>query len=182
MGPLIIPAAVEIAKLIPSVMGLFGAKPEEAATAQKIVDTVTPVVEKFQGVEDPPLEDVIEAVRTQPAVRAELERRILIDKDEWMALAKVDADERRLARDFAVATADKPMLATPAFIISIILIVAAVAMTALVLVDDAFNSETRTLVIQAVIGMALTAVGFWLGTSHSSQVKTDVLTSNKKTP
>lgn len=172
--PLLIPIASMIAQNIPAIMQAFGAKPEKQEIAEKLLDTATQAVQAVAGAPAAMTPyDVAMAVQDNPNVRAELQRRMLNEQNDWAALIKGDNEERAKAREFSMAMADKPnALKTPAFIIAMVLIMSVMGMCWYVLVKtDDFSSPASTQIIQLASMLILLAAGFFLGSSNSSQLK-----------
>jgi putative chitinase len=159
-----------IVESIPKLAKLFGSGSEVAERNIKAAETVIGIVTESVGARN--VQEAIEAIQADPQAAQAASQAV---EARWFELTEAGGggiDGARKA-DAAFSESGRSPLHSPAFLISILLMV----FPAMLLVDvfyvhpASYTSELRTQIVTAVLGVILTVGAFWLGSSFGSQRK-----------
>ena len=144
-------------------------KHSDSATGQDVADQVVEVAKTLTGQTDP-VEAAI-AIRNAPEMQDALNERLESILPIMERIAKLDEASRASAREFNISAAQIPAWKMPALWVTAAILLLAAGTFHVVLTGDGWTEPTRVMVVQAVIAAMMAAVGFWVGSSHGSQVK-----------
>lgn len=170
MAPFVIPAVVELAKMIPKLGSMFG----DSEVAQRNVKAAEVVINAVTGaVGAANAQEAVEKIASDPAARETATKAV---ESVWYQISEaggggIDGAHKRA---LVYAQPDGPRFwFNPAFWISMILL----TMPMMLLVDvfyvhpESYTGEIRTQIVTGVL-MVISMVGaYWIGTSFSSAKK-----------
>lgn len=168
--PFIIPAVMELAKLIPKLGGMFGGSEvaqRNVAAAGVVVDAVTAAVGAANA------QEAVEKIAADPAAREAANKAV---EGVWYQITEAGGGgidgARKAAHEYAMPDGPRFWF-NPAFWISAVLL----TMPMMLLIDvfyvhpDSYTGEIRTQIVTGVL-MVISMVGaYWIGTSFSSAKK-----------
>jgi hypothetical protein len=173
MAPFVLAAIPQLIQLAPSLIRLFGSGGDQAEKNAKAAEAVVEIAKAVTS--QPTAEGAVAAIQANPAVAAEFVKGI---EDQWYSLSgEAGGGGIAGARDQAakMTPPDKPWM-SPALWVTAALTPLVYMVVAIVLLKDGWTNEIRVMVVSAVLSLVLGSVsGFWLGTSFSSQRKTELL-------
>lgn len=173
MAPFVLAALQALIPSTPSLIRLFGNGGEQAEKNAKAAEAVVEIAKAVTN--QPTAEGAVSAIQSSPAVAAEFVKGI---EDQWYSLAgEAGGGGISGARDYAakMTPTDKPWM-SPALWVTIAMMPLAYLVVIIVLQGEGWSNEIRVMVVSSVLSLVLGSVsGFWLGTSFSSQRKTELL-------
>jgi len=173
MAPFVLAALPSLIQSAPSLIRLFGNGGEQAEKNAKAAEAVVEIAKVVTA--QPTAEGAVAAIQASPAVAAEFIKGI---ENQWYSLAgEAGGGGIAAARDQAakMTPPDRPWM-SPALWISVALLPLVYMVVAIVLLQEGWTNEIRVMVVSSVLSLVLGSVsGFWLGTSFSSQRKTELL-------
>lgn len=174
MTPFIAAALPALIDLVPKLGGLFASGSETSqrnvAAAQIVVDAAKQAI----GARNE--QELLETIKTDPAAAQQVRQAI---EANWYKIDEVGGgiQAARAANAQAAQPGAAPAWRQPAFLVTLLLLPLVYLVTWQVLTGpvDAFSSEVKSMVVAAIISGVLGALtGYWLGTSFSSQRKTEL--------
>lgn len=174
MTPFIAAALPALIDLVPKLGGLFASGSETSqrnvAAAQIVVDAAKQAI----GARNE--QELLETIKTDPAAAQQVRQAI---EASWYKIDEVGGgiQAARAANAQATQPGAAPAWRQPAFLVTLLLLPLVYLVTWQVLTGpvDAFSSEVKSMVVAAIISGVLGALtGYWLGTSFSSQRKTEL--------
>jgi len=171
MAPFIAAALPAVISAVPELVKIFGSGSDVAQRNEKAVGTVMEIAKAAIGAKNE--QELVTSIEGSAEAATAVRDAI---KENWYMLAEVGGGIKE-AREFSLkAQGDKGLLANPAFVISLVLIV----MPLMLLVDvfyvhpDNYAADgLRTQIVTGVLMVISMVGGFWLGTSFSSAKKDD---------
>lgn len=168
MAPVVAALLPALINLLPELGKLFGNGPktqQNIALAEKVAGIVT------QATGSPNLQAAIESVQASPMQR---QRAADALQSNWYELVEVGGGIQA-AREFNQHVAALPAWRMPAIWVSGALLALVFMVVGTVLWADGWTPEIRLQVVTAVLTVIGMVGSFWLGTSASSQRKTDIM-------
>lgn len=168
MAPIVAALLPSLINLLPELGKLFGGGPktqQNLVLAEKVAGIVT------QAVGATNLQGAIETVQADPALRQKAADAL---QSNWYELVEVGGGIQT-ARDFNTHVASLPAWRMPAIWVSGALLALVFMVVGSVLWADGWTPEIRLQVVTAVLTVIGMVGSFWLGTSASSQRKTDLM-------
>jgi lysozyme len=168
MAPIVAALLPALINLLPEIGKLFGSGPktqQNLVLAEKVAGIVT------QAVGATNLQGAIESVQADPALR---QRAADALQSNWYELVEVGGGIQA-AREFNTHVAALPAWRMPAIWVSGALLALVFMVVGSVLWADGWTPEIRLQVVTAVLTVIGMVGSFWLGTSASSQRKTDLM-------
>lgn len=173
MAPFVLAALPSLIQSAPSLIRLFGNGGENAEKNAKAAEAVVEIAKTITA--ESTAEGAVAAIRSNPSVAAQFVKGI---EDQWYSLSgEAGGGGIAGARDYAnkLTPQEKPWM-SPALWVTVALIPLVYIVVAIVLLQEGWTNEIRVMVVSAVLSLCLGSVsGFWLGTSFSSQRKTELL-------
>lgn len=170
------PMAPVLAALLPTVVGLipelakiFGSGSAVAERNTRAAERVAEVV--VAATKAPNLQGAVETMSADPDARRRASEAV---QAAWFELVEVGGGIKE-ARAFNVATAAIPAWRMPAVWVSSALLALVFMVVGSVLWGEGWKDDIRLQVVTAVLTIIGMVGSFWLGTSASSQRKTDML-------
>jgi muramidase (phage lysozyme) len=173
MAPFVLAALPSLISAAPSLIRLFG----KGEQAEKNAQAAEIAVEIAKAVtEQPTAEGAVTAIQSDPELATTYAKAI---EAQWYQLTGESGgggiDGARKA-DIAQQEAGFSPLRSPAFLVSAFLLPLVYLVTGAVVFQDGWTMEIKAMVVSSIISLVLGAVtGYYLGTSFSSQRKTDML-------
>jgi lysozyme len=172
IGPFLGAALESLFPVVPALIRIFGNSPQAEKNA-KAMDIVVSAAKEATGARNE--QDLIEKMETDPEARAAAKEAI---ESRWHEISEVGGGlEAARKADVAFVAAGSNPLKSPAFIISLALLV----MPIMLLVDvfyvhpGAYDGPLRTQIVTGVL-MVIAMIGaYWLGSSFGSAKKTDLM-------
>lgn len=181
MAPFVAAVLPSLIDLVPKLGKLFSSGSETAERNVKAAEIVVAAAKEAIGARNE--QELLETIKADPAAAAAVRSAI---ESQWFKLEEVGGGIQA-ARD-ANAVYMQPGAAgfwlNPAFWVSLVFL----AMPVLILVDmlfvhaDKYDDTLRTQVITAVLALLGIVGAYWLGTSFSSQRKTELSAGGAKLP
>ena len=170
MAPFIIPAVIELAKLIPQLGGLFGGS-EVAQRNVKAAEVVVNAVTAAVGASN--AQDAVAKVAADPTARATAEKAV---QSIWYELTEVGGGIDGARKAEQASNPGGGMLQSPVFWVTILLLPLVYIALYAVLFREGFGTEIRAMVLGAIFGGLLTGgiQSYFYGTSASSARKTEI--------
>lgn len=175
------PMAPVLAALLPSIVGmipelakLFGSGSAVSDRNIKAAEKVAEVV--IAATQAPNLQGAVESMQTDPAARQAASAAV---QAAWYELAEAGGGGIDGARKFNVAAAGTPAWRMPAVWVSSALLGLVYMVVGSVLWGAGWSNDIRLQVVTAVLTVIGMVGSFWLGTSASSQRKTDLMAGEK---
>jgi lysozyme len=168
MAPIVAALLPALINLLPELGKLFGSGPktqQNLALAEKVAGIVT------QATGAANLQGAIESVQADPALR---QRAADALQSNWYELVEVGGGIQA-AREFNTHVAALPAWRMPAIWVSGALLALVFMVVGSVLWADGWTPEIKLQVVTAVLTVIGMVGSFWLGTSASSQRKTDLM-------
>jgi lysozyme len=168
MAPIVAALLPALINLLPEIGKLFGSGPktqQNLVLAEKVAGIVT------QAVGATNLQGAIESVQADPALR---QRAADALQSNWYELVEIGGGIQA-AREFNTHVAALPAWRMPAIWVSGALLALVFMVVGSVLWADGWTPEIRLQVVTAVLTVIGMVGSFWLGTSASSQRKTDLM-------
>ena len=166
MAPFIAAALPALLDAAPNLIRLFGASPQAEKNAQaaeavvQIAKTVT---------QEPTAEAAVQKIQDDPAA-AEAFRQAAYAR--YLELSSLSEKSVAAAREFAAGYATRPRN-WPLEIVTYAILFMVASVMYITLLRPGYSENIQVLVIQAVVGLGLSAAGFWLGSSYGSQKRDD---------
>lgn len=167
----VLPALID---LIPKLGGLFASGSETSQRNVKAAEIVVSAAKAAIGAKNE--QELLESIQSDPAaaeaVRAAVEA-------VWYKIDEVGGgiQAARTANEKSATVGSPGFWEQPAIWVTVFLLPLVYFVVYKVLTGEQFGSEVQSMVIAAVISGILGSItGFWLGTSFSSQKKTDLMT------
>lgn len=140
--------------------------------SERNIEAVTKVMEIAKTVANTDTaEGAVVAIQADPAKAAEFREAVHLNMGDLLSLvervAALDAKSVAAAREFS----GTPTLESPVFVITLIVLGMVALGLGYVLVTTG-EKEMLIMIVQALVGFGMAAVGYWLGSSHGSMVKT----------
>jgi putative chitinase len=173
MGPFIAAALPALISAVPELARMFASGSATSERNIKAAEVALNVAKEAIGARNE--QELVDQLQRDPEAASQVRQAV---KDNWYRLEEVGGgiSAARAANLQAAAGDTKGFWHQPAFWITLLLLPLVYFVVARVLLSDSFSDEVRSMVIAAVISGVLSAVsGFWLGTSFSSQKKTDLI-------
>ena len=172
MAPFLIPAVIELAKLIPKLGGLFGGSEvaqRNVKAAEVVVDAVTSAVGASNA------QEAVEKIQADPAMKAAAEKAV---EGVWYQITEAGGggiDGARKA-DAASVAGGEPWK-SPVLWVTIMLVPLVYIALYAVLFREGFSNDIKAMVLGAIFGGLLTGgiQAYFYGTSASSQRKTELM-------
>ena len=137
---------------------------ENAQIAEMVVDVAKGAIQAKNE------QELIDTVRRDPDAREAVRTAV---GSYWFSSGNFDFSD---TREFSRNTADIPVYKLPAFVITLLLLPLVYFVVYTVMTGTGWDEQVRAMVVASVISGVLGAiVGFWLGTSLSSDKKTNLL-------
>jgi muramidase (phage lysozyme) len=174
MGPFLPAAFSAIASVVPELVKLFGSGSDVAVRNAKAVETVVEAAKVAVGAANE--QDLIERIETDPT--AALQVKDAVAAVWWEITPDFSGIPEARKANLAAVEHGMQSLASPAFIISLLLLLLPFMLTVdmLFVHPDLYEDNLRTQIVTGLL-FCITAVGaFWLGTSYGSQRKTELMT------
>jgi hypothetical protein len=149
---------------------LFGTGSAVSDRNLKAAETVAQIVVEATGA--PNLQGAVEAIQADPAARQQAASAV---EAQWFQLVEAGGGGIDGARKFNVAVAHAEPWRLPAVWVSSALLALVFMVVGTVLWADGWGNDIRLQVVTAVLTIIGMVGSFWLGTSASSQRKTDIL-------
>jgi len=168
MAPIVAALLPTLINLLPEIGKLFGSGPktqQNLVLAEKVAGIVT------QAVGASNLQGAIESVQADPALRQKAADAL---QNNWYELVEIGGGIQA-AREFNTHVAALPAWRMPAIWVSGALLALVFMVVGSVLWADGWTPEIRLQVVTAVLTVIGMVGSFWLGTSASSQRKTDLM-------
>ncbi len=167
-----------LAQMIPAVSKLLNPNPSEVAGRNlAAAETVLSTIVAASG--QPNIQAAVESMTADPAL-VEKVAAAVVSEPSIMAILEVGGGiQSARAADVAATQADRPFWFSPAFWISIVLLV----MPFMLLADvfyvhpGAYDGNLRTQIVTGVLAIVMIVGGYFLGSSQGSQKKDDILAS-----
>lgn len=173
MVPFVLAALPSLIQAAPNLIRLFGNGGEQAEKNAKAAEAVVEIAKAVTS--QPTAEGAVAAIQANPAVAAEFVKGV---EDQWYSLSgEAGGGGISGARDYAakMIPPDKPWM-SPALWVTIAMMPLVYLVVIIVLQGEGWSNEIRVMVVSSVLSLVLGSVsGFWLGTSFSSQRKTELL-------
>lgn len=170
MAPVVAALLPSIVSMIPELAKLFGSGSEVANRNIKAAERVAEVV--VQATKAPNLQGAVEQMQADPEARRAASEAV---QAEWYALVEAGGGGIDGARKFNVAVAAIPAWRMPAVWVSGALLALVFMVVGSVLWGAGWNNDIKLQVVTAVLTIIGMVGSFWLGTSASSQRKTDLM-------
>jgi len=166
-----VPLIAALIKAAPSLISIFG-NGERAAENAKAAEVVADIAKTVTG--QPTVEQAVEKIQAAPEA-AQAFRVAIADKwGDIIGEAGGGGIAGARVAD-AIATANEHAWRSPALWIAAALLPMAYLVVAAVLFGEDWSAEIKAMVVSSVLSLVLGAVsGYYLGTSYSSQRKTDM--------
>ena len=168
----VIPAALELAKLIPRIGGLFASGSEVSQRnlklAEMVVDTVVPAVGAANA------QEAVERIKADPQALKQASQAI---DENWFRLEDVREKSVAAAREM-YATRDRIVLANMVFhevLALVIVCMTAAGMTAAFIGGDLSQSTKDNIVMLGLVGGFIGIKEFFFGGSRGSDTKTAIM-------
>lgn len=174
MTPFLAAVLPSLIDLVPKLGTVFGSG---SATSQRNVQAAQMVVDAAKAAVGAANEqELAEKIRANPQAAAQAKQAI---EAAWYQISEVGGgvEAAREANLRASEPGAAPVWRQPAFVMSALLLplVYLVAWMVLTGSKEAFSAEVKSMVVAAIISGVLSALtGYWLGTSFSSQRKTEL--------
>lgn len=171
MGPLFIPLAIEaLTAIVPKLGEIFAGESPTAQRNVKAAAIVLNAAKEAVGAKNE--QELVDSITSDPQAADAVRKAIA---SVWFELQEVGGGIQAARAANGEATKQGELSKNPAFLLTLLLLPLVYFVVARVLYGD-FSSDVQSMVIAAVISGVLGALtGFWLGTSFSSQRKTDIL-------
>jgi putative chitinase len=173
MVPFVLAALPSLIQAAPNLIRLFGNGGEQAEKNAKAAEAVVEIAKAVTS--QPTAEGAVAAIQANPEVAAEFVKGV---EDQWYSLSgEAGGGGISGARDYAakMSPPDKPWM-SPALWVTIAMMPLVYLVVIIVLQGEGWSNEIRVMVVSSVLSFVLGSVsGFWLGTSFSSQRKTELL-------
>lgn len=172
MVPFVAAALPPLLQAVPALIGLFKGDSPTSESNAKVAETVVGIAQEALGAVN--AQQVVETLAADPdaaaTVRAAIESR-------WFEIAEAGGGGIAGARqaDAAFAASRRRSFSSPAFIISLVLLVfpLMLAIDLFYVHPESYNGELRTQIVTAIL-LCISIVGaFWLGSSYGSMRKTE---------
>ena len=173
MAPFILAAIPSLIQAAPSLIRLFG-KGEQAEKNAKAAEIAVEIAKAVT--EQTTAEGAVSAIQADPELATTYAKAI---EAQWYQLTGESGgggiDGARKADLSAQASGISP-LRSPAFLVSALLLPLVYLVVGAVVFQEGWTMEIKAMVVSSIISLVLGAVtGYYLGTSFSSQRKTDML-------
>lgn len=172
MAPFVAAALPALINAVPELVKIFGSGSETAQRNEKAVGVVMDIAKNAIGAKNE--QEMANTIETDPQAAATVREAI---QANWWQLQEVGGGIKEARENAIKMQGDKGLLANPAFVISLVLIV----MPLMLLVDvffvhpEMYDGNLRTQIVTGVL-LVISMVGaFWLGTSFSSSRKDDAM-------
>ena len=169
MAPVVAALLPTVVGLIPELAKIFGSGSAVSERNTRAVERVAEVV--VAATKAPNLQGAVEAMSADPDARRRASEAV---QAAWFELIEVGGGIKE-ARAFNVATAAIPAWRMPAVWVSSALLALVFMVVGSVLWGEGWKDDIRLQVVTAVLTIIGMVGSFWLGTSASSQRKTDML-------
>jgi lysozyme len=170
MSPALIAFLPSLISAVPQLAKLFGTGSAVSDRNIKAAETVAQIVVSATGA--PNLQGAVEAIQADPAARQQATSAV---EAAWFQLVEAGGGGIDGARKFNVAVAHAEPWRLPAVWVSSALLTLVFMVVGTVLWADGWGNDIRLQVVTAVLTIIGMVGSFWLGTSASSQRKTDIL-------
>jgi muramidase (phage lysozyme) len=179
MAPFLAAALPALLQAVPSLLAVFGNK--DASKSEKNAAALAKAVEiATQALNVPNAQAMAETLAVEPAARQKVAEAI---EREWYtitALVEVGGG-LEAARSAAADPNRPPPWRDPAMIVTLLLMPLVYFVVYRVVTGPDWGAEIRAAVVSAVVsGLLAGVMGYWLGTSWSSQKKTDVMIGGRQ--
>ena len=175
MAPFILAAIPSLIQAAPSLIRLFGngeQSEKNAKAAEMAVEIAKAVTEQSTA------EGAVNAIQSDPVVATAYAKAI---ESKWYELTGESGGggiEGARKADIAQQETGLSPFKSPAFLVSALLLPLVYIVTGAVVFQDGWTMEIKAMVVSSIISLVLGAVtGYYLGTSFSSQRKTDMMNS-----
>lgn len=171
MAPFIIPAVIELAKLIPKLGGMFGGSEvaqRNVAAAGVVVDAVVGAVGASNA------QEAVEKIAADPAAREAANKAV---EAVWYQISEAGGGGIDGARKADAAHSDGRPWMSPVLWVTVMLVPMVYIALYAVLFRDGFSNDIKAMVLGAIFGGLLTGgiQAYFYGTSASSQRKTELM-------
>lgn len=172
MLPFIAAALPSIVQAVPKLIEMFGSGSEVAQRNAKAAETVVGIAQDALGAVN--AQQVVETLAADPEAPAKVREAI---EAQWFSIVEAGGGGIAGAReaDAAFAASRRRSFSSPAFIISLVLLVfpLMLAIDLFYVHPESYNGELRTQIVTAIL-LCISIVGaFWLGSSYGSMRKTE---------
>ena len=167
VAPFILAALPALFEAVPKLINIFGSGSEVAKRNEAAVQMAVDIAKTAVGA--PNEQALVETLQNDPEA-AQVVRQAI--ESRWYEIT-LNTEGVEAAR---VASVNNPnFFKQPAFVISIFLLIPVYFVVWHVILGPGFSDEIKIMVVTAIISGVLSAItGFWLGTSFSSQRKTEL--------
>ena len=171
MAPFIIPAVVELARLIPKLGGMFGGSEvaqRNVAAAGVVVDAVVGAVGAANA------QEAVEKIAADPVAREAANKAV---ESVWYQISEAGGGGIDGARKADAAQSGGKPWQSPVLWVTVMLVPLVYIALYAVLFRDGFSNDIKAMVLGAIFGGLLTGgiQAYFYGTSASSQRKTDMI-------
>ena len=171
MAPFIIPAVIELAKLIPKLGGMFGGSEvaqRNVAAAGVVVNAVTAAVGAANA------QEAVEKIAADPAA---MEAANAAVEGVWYQITEAGGGGIDGAREADAAHSDGKPWQSPVLWVTVMLVPMVYIALYAVLFREGFSNDIKAMVLGAIFGGLLTGgiQAYFYGTSASSQRKTEMM-------
>jgi muramidase (phage lysozyme) len=173
MAPFIAAALPVLIDIVPKLATMFSSGSETSQRNIKAAEIVVEAAKEAIGARNE--QELVEAIKNDPQ-QAELVKQAI--ETVWYKLDEVGGgiQAARVANEKFTAPDAKGFWHQPAFWMSLFLMPLVYGVAYRVLWTDVFSTEVQSMVIAAIISGVLGSItGYWLGTSFSSQKKTELM-------
>ena len=174
MAPFIAAAIPALVEMAPSLIRIFG----KGAQSEKNAQAAEKVVELAKAVTgEETVEGAVNKITANPDSREAFRQEI---KDHWYDLIEVGEGGIGAAREYNLKASDTPLWKQPAVIVTFALLPLVYYTAVMVLQFGEFTSETKAMVVAAIITGVLGGItGFFLGSSIGSKEKNALLSRDR---
>lgn len=171
MAPFVIPAVIELAKLIPKLGGMFGGSEvaqRNVAAAGVVVNAVTAAVGAANA------QEAVEKIAADPAAREAANKAV---EGVWYQISEAGGGGIDGARKADAAQSDGKPWQSPVLWVTVMLVPMVYIALYAVLFREGFSNDIKAMVLGAIFGCLLTGgiQAYFYGTSASSQRKTEMM-------
>ena len=167
MLPFIAAALPSLIEAAPKLIRLFGDSPQAEKNAQA-AETVVAIAKQATG--ETSAEAAVAKIQSDPAAAQAYQDAVYA---RYVELSTLTEKSRAAARDFSLAYTGRPRN-WPLEIVTYAILFMVASVMYITLLKPGYSENIQVLVIQAVVGLGLSAAGFWLGSSYGSQRKDEV--------